>query len=490
MKTKLCGKYVIAFQKNSHEIIEDGCVVFENDRVIYAGIRESSACPIADTNIHFPESLISPGLINLHCIANIDLQPLRIDIDGIGFPKSQKWFERSDNLLSDDELYTSALFSVASLLRHGSTTFCNVTTMASKRFDDPIIEPLALADAAEALGVRAYIAHNFQDYSRYDDVYGKTHMVYDEEKGNVGLHRATKLIEQLVTSYSDRVRGFLFPYTTQTCSDSLLQRAMKTAEELDVTVRSHFAQYPAETIEILGKKGISAVERMSRLGVLSPRTTLTHAIYLRGHPEVGGGSMSDDLSILADSGTNIAHCPVVFSRRGVLLQSFDRYCAAGINLALGTDTVPPDIVGEMRMASTLAKVAEKSPVAGTAHDVFNAATIGGAKSLGRSDLGRLSPGAKADITIFDLSPLHVGVVDDPIKALVHYLNGSDVKHVYIDGKQVLKDGVLLGLKVNPEELLEKTRTVWESYKKALVARDPQNRTTDQLYPQALSKRRS
>jgi 5-methylthioadenosine/S-adenosylhomocysteine deaminase len=429
MSTMLRGGHVVAHEAGRHVLLDGGCVVLDGPRVAFTGFPDDPACPAADTVLDLPGRLISPGLINLHCIANLDLQILRIDVDHVGFPKRRAWFDGQQQVLSDEAIRVSARFSVANLLRNGSTTFASVTTMASKRFDDPVAEPLALAEAADALGARAFVAHNFQDHSRYDDERGDTHVVHDAERGRAGLARAVALVEALAQAHGDRVRGFLFPYTTATCSDELLRSARDAARELGVTLRSHFAQYPSEARDALERRGESPVERMARLGVLGPATTLTHAIFLRGHPQVGAGALDDDLALLAESGTHVAHCPVVFARRGVALRSFDRYRRAGVNLGLGTDTMPADMPGEMRMAAVMAKVVEADPCAGSAADVFHAATVGGADALGRADLGRLSEGAAADVVVFDLRPLHLGVADCPIKALVHFCSGGDAEHV-------------------------------------------------------------
>lgn len=486
-RTMLRGGHVVAHEEGRHVLLDGGCVVIEGARVAFVGFPDDPACPPADTVLDLPGRLISPGLVNLHCIANLDLQILRIDVNHVGFPKSRAWFDGGHEVLSDEALRVSARFSVANLLRNGSTTFANVTTMASKRFDDPAVEPHALAEAAAALGARAYLAHNFQDHSRFDDEHGVTQTVHDADRGRAGLGKAIALIESLERDHGDRVRGFLFPYTTETCSDELLGSARDAARDLGVTLRSHFAQYPAEATTSIAKRAESPVERMDRLGVLGPSTTLTHAIYLRGHPEVGGGAMDDDLALLADSGTSVAHCPVVFARRGVVLRSFDRYRRAGINLGLGTDTMPADMPGEMRMAAVLAKVADADPTAGSAADVFHAATVGGADALGRPDLGRLQAGAAADVTVFDMRSLHLGVADCPIKALVHFAAGSDAEHVYVDGVQVVRDGHVLG--IESDDLLDEAQRVWRDYRSALVARDPLGRDADALYPFAFETRR-
>src|SRR5207302_1142348 len=79
---------------------------------------------------------------------------------------------------------------------------------------------------------------------------------------------------------------------------------------------------------------------------------------------------------------------------------------------------PLDIVAELRWASILAKVSDANYQAGLPRDVFNAATLGGCTFLARTDLGRLAPGAKADIVVINLDQLGAPVYADPIKALV------------------------------------------------------------------------
>jgi cytosine/adenosine deaminase-related metal-dependent hydrolase len=359
--------------------------------------------------------------------------------------------------------------------------------MASKRYDDPEIEPLVLAEASQRLGARAYLAHNFQDYSRYNPTDDKTESVFNREAGQKGLSSAIKLVETLRSLNDERILPFMFPYTTETCSDDLLVEAAQAARDLRVTIRSHFAQYAYEAKKLLAERSLSPVERLDRLGFLGSDLTLTHAIYLRGHPDVGQGNIEDDLALLAQSGTHVAHCPVVFSRRGELLRSFQKYLDAGLNLALGTDTAPPDMMGEMRMASTLSKVADNNPESGSAAAVFDAATLGGARALGRDDLGKLAAGAKADIAVFNLTALHMGVIDDPIKALVHYANGSDTEMVIVDGKTVVEAGQVIGLE---EDFMDRAQRTWETYKQRLVARDPKHRTADELYPPAFSIRKA
>jgi 5-methylthioadenosine/S-adenosylhomocysteine deaminase len=146
----------------------------------------------------------------------------------------------------------------------------------------------------------------------------------------------------------------------------------------------------------------------------------------------------DDLQILADSGASVAHAPYKYAKMGIMLESFERYRQLGINIALGTDTFPQDLISEMRLASLMCRFAEGSFRVGRAQDVFDAATLGGAKAVGRDDLGRLAPGAKADIVCVNLRAAHFGAVHDPIRSLVEYASASDIDTVIVDGRPLLE----------------------------------------------------
>jgi len=149
------------------------------------------------------------------------------------------------------------------------------------------------------------------------------------------------------------------------------------------------------------------------------------------------------------------------------MDSFDRYRKAGITIGIGTDTFPKDILSDMRYAALASRVADKSFLSGHPRDVFNAATLGGAKMLGRSDLGRLEKGAKADIAIVNLTDVAFGAVHDPVRALVETAVSRDVRAVVVDG-EILVDGGRY-LRLDERALLEKVQTkgeqVWESVPK-------------------------
>jgi cytosine/adenosine deaminase-related metal-dependent hydrolase len=127
------------------------------------------------------------------------------------------------------------------------------------------------------------------------------------------------------------------------------------------------------------------------------------------------------------------------------MESFDRYLARGVNVSLGTDSYPFDMVNEMRTASLMNRIAEGDYLAGSYRNCFNAATLGGAKALGRDDLGKLAPGAKADLFIADIRKIDYGAIFDPIKAFVEYGSGRDIETVMIDGRIVMEERCFNGV---------------------------------------------
>jgi cytosine/adenosine deaminase-related metal-dependent hydrolase len=188
---------------------------------------------------------------------------------------------------------------------------------------------------------------------------------------------------------------------------------------------------------ILHEHGRTSLQLLHEIGFLRDDVLLGHCVFHARHswshyPYV------DDLARLADSGASIAHAPYKYARMGIMLESLEQYRQAGINVALGTDTFPQDLISEMRLAGLMCRFAEGSFRVGRAQDVFDAATLGGARALGRDDLGRLSPGAVADIVLLDLRGFHFGAVHDPIRSLIEYGSASDIDTVIVDGRTLVE----------------------------------------------------
>jgi cytosine/adenosine deaminase-related metal-dependent hydrolase len=196
---------------------------------------------------------------------------------------------------------------------------------------------------------------------------------------------------------------------------------------------------------------------------LSPDVSLSHCIFVSGHSWLSY-PYGDDVKIIADSGASVAYSPLKYLKLGILMESFDRYRLAGINMGIGTDTFPKDILSDMRYAAIASRIADKSFLAGHPRDVFNSVTLGGAKMIGRDDIGRLAKGAKADIAIINMRDIAFGAVRDPIRSLMETAVSRDVRTVIVDGETLVDNGKYLRL--DEQTLLEKVQAkgeqVWDS----------------------------
>lgn len=129
--------WLIAWDGVQHVAIEGGRLVYQNDRILFVGDPSDPACPAADRTISADDKLVTPGLVNLHCIANLDAQILRSDSKTPGLPKPIAHIVNpsAPHYWSDDDLRASAEYAVVTLLKSGATSFGMVTGGAAKLWD-------------------------------------------------------------------------------------------------------------------------------------------------------------------------------------------------------------------------------------------------------------------------------------------------------------------------------------------------------------------
>ena len=166
--------------------------------------------------------------------------------------------------------------------------------------------------------------------------------------------------------------------------------------------------------------------------MLGPDLVIGHGIFLNDHPQIHHPH-GNDFERLRDSGAAVAHCPTVFARRGMVMNSIGRYMNAGITVGIGTDTFPHNMVDEIRLVCYAARVFTGNYKMGTTRHAFEAATIGGAKILRRPDLGRLAPGTKADFSLVDMSHPYMQPSHEPVRSLIYSASERAIRHVYVDG---------------------------------------------------------
>ncbi|HXG80836.1 MAG TPA: amidohydrolase family protein, partial [Sphingomicrobium sp.] len=240
------------------------------------------------------------------------------------------------------------------------------------------------------------------------------------------------------------------PDRIETCTRRLLERTAAAGADLGVPVRLHCCQGEFERDTVRRLHGMTSIEWLASLRFMSERTLLPHGIFVSPSRHVPGPGR--DLDLIREAGAALVHCPLVSARFGESLESFKTYRERGLRMGLGTDTSPPDMLLNMQIGLILCRVAEHSATACRSEDYFDAATLGGADALGRRDLGRLAPGCRADIVVWNLASPDIGQVIDPIQTLMIGGTGRDVHSVIIDGRLVMEDRKISGVDYEADAL--------------------------------------
>ena len=432
MRTLIRGGWIVGFdaESRSHRLYRDGAVVYEDDRILHAGRPFTGE---VDRTIEAARMLVMPGLINTHLHLGTNaphtffLDALKADYFGANFyaysvPRRGAVDGRASSRPDVEQLY-----GLWAAIRGGATT---VLDIGSRNAVD-------LVRVVGDVGARVYCGPAFKSYSYVFDDHGRINWDDDPASSEAGLKRAIEFAQQYDGAHAGRVRCMLFPAQLDTCSVELLQAARKAADENGLRLSVHAAMNLIEVQRMLREHGKTSLQLLHDIGFLRPDVLLGHCVFHARHSWTHYPYV-EDLKLLADSGASVAHAPYKYAKMGIMLESLERYRHLGINVALGTDTFPEDLISEMRLAGLMARFAEGSFRVGRARDVFDAATLGGAHALGRDDLGRLAPGAKADIVLVDLSGFHFGAVHDPIKSLVEYGSGADIDTVIVDGRPLIE----------------------------------------------------
>ena len=416
----------------THRYARDSDIVFSDDRIVHVGPDYDGQW---DHEIDGRGSFVMPGLINIH--SHPQHEPAYRGIrEEHGRPEMYDTglYERSQAFSLDDDGCQAA-----AELAYGELLMCGVTTLA----DLSSMSPWWL-DLIARSGLRGFIAPGFASSRWYMDSFQELKFNWNEQAGRKTFDEAVKFMAQAEAHPSKRLQGVVYPMQIDTCSEDLLRDCIALAEETNRPITTHASQSQVEFLLMAKRHGVSPIKWASNIGLLGPRTTLGHAIFIDDHPSIDWRAR-EDLSLLADSGTSVAHCPSPFARYGHAMADFGRYHRAGVNLGFGTDVTPHNLIEEMRLAIILARVMANNIKTTDVQMVFHAATVGGAKSLLRDDLGRLEKGAKADLVMVDLTQTIMRPAHDPLKSLIYHGADRAVKTVFIDGELAVDKGSVVHL---------------------------------------------
>jgi cytosine/adenosine deaminase-related metal-dependent hydrolase len=410
--------------------ISDGAV-FIRDGVIQQ-VGPTSALPQrADLVIQARDHVVLPGLVNTH---HHFFQSLTRAVPGAQNARLFHWLRHLYTIWADitpEMIGVSAKLALAELMRSGCTTAADHLYLypPGVRLDDEI-------QAAQELGVRLHASRGSMSVGQSQGGLPPDRIVEDE--GHI-LRDTQRLIE----SYHDPApysmcRLVVAPCAPFNVSEGLMRASAELARAYGVHLHTHVAETLDEENYCLRRVGMRPVAYMESLGWVGSDVWWAHAVQLN----------RDEIALLAETGTGVAHCPSSNMRLGSGIAPIRECLDAEVRVGLAVDGSASNDAGhlllEARMAMLLQRVA-KGADALTAREALEMATLGGAAVLGRGDIGALAPGMAADLIGFRLDGLALaGAHSDPLAALV-FCTPPEVDFSLIAGKVVIRDGLFVSL---------------------------------------------
>ncbi|HNT76976.1 MAG TPA: amidohydrolase, partial [Anaerolineae bacterium] len=411
----ITADFVITMNAN-YDVYAPGAVAVQGDRIVAVGPQADivAAHPAKET-LAAGNAVVAPGLINAHGHAPMVLlralaDDLRLDVWLMGYMMPVE-----AQFVNPNFCWLGTQLAAAEMIRAGTTTF-----MDMYYFEE------AVADAAVLAGLRAVCLQSVLKFSTPDAP------SYEE-----GLARAHDYIVHW-KGHPLVIPG-IAPHAPYTVTPDLLEAAVAMALENDAPLHVHVAETASEVETHHKEYDMGIVPWLERLGVFEAKTTIAHGVHLE----------ENDLRILHHYNVGVSHNPSSNMKLASGMAPVAKMLAQGLNVGIGTDGAASnndlDMLEEMRLASFLAKTATMDPTALPARQVFEMATIMGARALHIADLtGSLEPGKRADLITVSLDDVRVQPhfrrdPDSLYSRLVYACHQEDIRNVMVNGAWLMRD---------------------------------------------------
>ncbi|HEY1016714.1 MAG TPA: amidohydrolase family protein, partial [Herpetosiphonaceae bacterium] len=399
-------------------IISDGGVAIRGGEIVAVGgsaeLRERFS---AAGEVDCGGQAIVPGLINGHAHVPMSLlrgivadQQLDVWLFGYMFPVESRF-------VTPEFVYHGTRLSCAEMIKGGITTFVDMYY-----FEEEV------ARAADEAGLRAVCGQSVMKFPTPDAP------SYDE-----GLARSRRFIAEW--HQHPRIIPAIAPHAPYTCNSTIYREAAALAREYDVPLVTHLCETDREVKEARELVGKSPIAYVGDLDAFTGKGIAAHCVHID----------ENDMRVLKQHNAGAVPCPTSNLKLASGVARYSEMLKAGINVGLGTDgpasNDDQDLWMEVHLAAILPKGVTGDPTVVNAKQAFTMATIMGARAVHLDHLvGSLEPGKRADITIVDLTGLHVAPAtsyryspDSIYNHLVYSARSADVRHVLVEGQFLLRD---------------------------------------------------
>jgi cytosine/adenosine deaminase-related metal-dependent hydrolase len=378
------------------------------------------------------DALVVPGLVQAHvhlcqtlCRGHADDLPL------LEWLRERVWpYEAA---LDEEALGAAAELGCLELIRGGTTALLDMGTV---HHHDVVFEVL------ERAGLRAKSGKAMMDT-------GDGAPAGLRETTARSLAESERLFQRWDGAAQGRLGYAFAPRFVLSCSRELLEATTGAAQDRRAHIHTHASESAAEAQLVRALCGDDNIAFLHRLGMAGPRVVLAHGVW----------PTDRELTLMAESGTHIAHCPSSNLKLGSGIAPVPELLERGVNVALGADGAPCnnnlDAFQELRLAALLHKP-RRGPQAMAAARAFELATLGGARALGLAQaIGSLEVGKLADVVVVSAARPHIVPTEDPYSALAYSARADDVRTVLVGGRPLLREGRVLTL--DEPAVLERAR---------------------------------
>ncbi len=407
-------------------------VYIEDNKIVAVG-PASEVDYSADRVLDASGKIVLPGLINTH---HHLYQTLFRNIPAVQDATLFDWLLNLYEMWREitlDAIYVSAKVGMVELLLSGCTTTSDHLYVFPQGEEGVISDEMR---AASDLGIRFHPCRGSMSLGRSKGGLPPDDLVQSEDE-------ILKFYRLIIDKFHDPSRFSMNRIVLGPCSpfsvtEELLRETRELSKHKKVFCHTHLAETLDEEKFCIEKKGMRPFEYMAGLGWTGPDVWYAHGIHLN----------PDEIKKLAETGTGLSHCPTSNLRLGSGIAPVREMLDAGVNVSIGVDgsasNDSSDMLYEVRQAMLLQRV--RHGVEGmSATEALELGILGGARCLGRDDIGRLEPGMAADLIGIDLNQIGLaGALHDPVTAVV-FCQTRGVDFSVINGKIVVEDRKIAGL---------------------------------------------
>lgn len=428
---------------SDNRVLRGGNILIHDNRIQAVGETPESA----DTVIDATGCYVYPGLVNTH---HHLYQTFTRNLPQVQKMELFDWLKTLYEIwrgLSSQTIYHSSLVGMGELLKYGCTTCMDHHYVFPRTGSDEFID-MQFA-AAKDLGIRFFATRGSMSLGKSKGGLPPDDLVQDSDSILADCERLVSKYHD-ASEFSMRQIG-LAPCSPFSVTTDLLKQSAALARKLKVRLHTHLAETNDEEQFCLEKFGMRPLDYMASCGWLGDDVWYAHGIHFN----------DNELKLLAETGTGIAHCPSSNMKLSSGVCQVPRIMQLGVKLGLAVDGSASNdnsnLLAEIRSAYLMHRLncSETSP---TGYDILKLATKGSAELLGRSDIGSLEVGKAADLFMLDANLLElVGTELDPMNLLATVGYARPAKYVMVDGKLVCENGQLLG--IDESKVIEESRAL-------------------------------